>query len=99
MGVDMGEVVSFITGEKLDVEPSIKRDDTIELIESLYQRREQLKSIIVAGFEQRTGELVFGYSYLDEDELDRMQAGLNRKINKVLGDYGEEISFDGDLEE
>jgi hypothetical protein len=97
-GVFMGEVVSFYTGEKLDVEPKIKREDTVELIESLYQRRYQLKSILIAGFEQRTGEFIFGYSYLDEEELDRMQAALNRRVNKVLGDYGEEISLDDSLE-
>lgn len=90
----MGEVVSFYTGETIAIEPKIKRDDTVELIESLYQRRFQMKSILIAGFEQRTGEFIFGYSYLDEEELDRMQAGLNRRVNKVLGDYGEELSFE-----
>ncbi len=90
----MGEVVSIYTDQPVTLEPQLKRDDTVEIIESLYQRRYQIKSIVIGGIEQRTGEPIFGYSYLDHDELERMQVSLNRQINKELADYGLDLSDD-----
>ena len=90
----MGEVIDFETGEPIQPRPLVRRDDTVELIESIYQRRNQVNSIVIGYFEERTGRFIYGWSYLEDGDLDRLQACLNRKINKELGDYGEELSFD-----
>lgn len=94
MGVFMGEVVSFETGEPINAHAPIKRDDTVEIIEALYQRRFQIDSLIVCATSQKSISPFWSATYLENDELERLQAHLNRHINRVLGDYGDELSLD-----
>ena len=92
----MGEVVCFETGEPIKGHNPIKRDDTVEIIEALYQRRFQIDSLIICATTQKGITPLWSAVYLEKDELERLQSHLNRHINRVLGDYGEELSFDGE---
>jgi alcohol dehydrogenase YqhD (iron-dependent ADH family) len=60
MGVFMGEVVCFETREILEKTPDIVENPNVEtVIDSIYQRKNQIDCIVMIGLSSVTGSPVF----------------------------------------
>lgn len=75
----MGEIVDFHTGKTIKITRIPKRKDTANLLESLYQRRNQIGDIIVIYNDKVHGQVGFGMAC--KDDLDR------RILYSFLTDY------------
>jgi hypothetical protein len=81
----MGEVVDFMTGEPVKVGRIARRKDTVNIIESLYQRRHQIDDLIVIYNHKIDGQAGFGMACRED---------INRRIlwtyfNDYMRDYSE----------
>jgi len=96
MGVFMGEIIDFDTGLPIKPQRPVRRDDTVEAIQCLYQRRSQFSSVLFVAINKTTGEPIITDCSFDPYELSRMLSAINTYAAQELRDYR---GFVSDLDE